>query len=172
MNPDPVPAPPALWRRLVFGRRPKRTLLRAAMMALTALVVFRYVLVPVRIQGVSMLPAYRDGRINFINQLAYRWTSPRRGDVVGVRLAGRHVMLLKRIVGLPGETLAIERGQVLINQRPLAEPYVRQRAPWQLSARRLGPEEFFVMGDNRDMDQQAHVFGATRAERIVGKILW
>jgi signal peptidase I len=172
MTPEPSTPDCPLWRRLVFGRRPKRTLMRAALIAVSALIVFKFVLLPVRIQGGSMLPAYRSGSINFINQLAYLWHKPRRGDVVGVMMTGKHLMLFKRIVALPGETVAIERGFILINGHLLSEPYVQARAPWQLTPRQLEPDEYFVVGDNRGMDQQVHEFGAAKARKIVGKVLW
>lgn len=166
------PPPASRWRRLVVGRHPRRTLVRAAALAVTAFVVFKFVLLPVRISGESMAPTYRDGQINCLNRLAYRWHPPRRGDVVGVMTSGPHNLFLKRIVGLPGETIAIHQGVVLINGRPLAEPYVQAREPWEVPARELGPGEYFVIGDNRGMAQEAHTFGVARAHQIAGKVLW
>jgi signal peptidase I len=161
-----------LWRRLLIGRRPGWTMARAAAMAVTAFVVFNYVLWPIRICGESMLPAYHDGRVNFINRLAYRKHPPRRGDVVGVMTTGRHIMYLKRIVGLPKDTVSIEHGVVLIDGRPLDEPYVKYRAAWELEPHYLAPDEYLVIGDNRGMDQQTHSFGVIKAGKIAGKTLW
>ena len=160
---DDVP----LWKRIVFGRRPGRTLWRAAVLALVALLVFKFVLIPVRISGESMQPTYRDRQVNCINRLAYLRQRPRRGDVVAVAFTGPHIMLFKRIVGLPGETVAIERGIVLINGQPLDEPYVKERAPWQLSPRRMDPDEYFFIGDNRGMRQPWHTYGSANADRIL-----
>src|SRR5271165_6880667 len=102
--PDVGSSAPAWWRIMLLGRRPKRTLARIAILVSVCFVVFCFVLRPVRIEGISMFPTYREHRINFINRLAYLFHEPRRGDVVGVRfLAGPHVMYLKRIIGLPGE---------------------------------------------------------------------
>ena len=161
-----------LWRRLLIGRNPKWTMIRAACTAVVAFVVFKFVLVPVRIAGESMTPAYRDGSVNCINRFAYRWHSPRRGDVVGVRTSGIHNMYFKRIIALPGETVAIEHGVVQINGRPLDEPYVKAREPWELPPRKLEADEYLVIGDNRGMAQQWHSFGVAEAKRIVGKVLW
>ncbi|MCX6904438.1 MAG: signal peptidase I [Verrucomicrobia bacterium] len=173
---NPPPAIPVktvpLWQRLLVGRNPKRTMVRVAILAVSSFIVFKFVLLPARICGESMEPTYRDGRVNFINQLAYRWKKPRRGDVVGVMMAGKHMMLLKRIIALPGETVAIEQGTVLINGQPLDEPYVKERAPWQLSPRPLGSNEYLLIGDNRGMPQETHDFGVANANRFVGKILW
>jgi signal peptidase I len=175
MSPDPAEnsaTPRWNWKRLVMGRRPKVTLIRATAMVVLAVVVFKYVLIPVRIDGDSMQPTYRNGSVNFINQLAFRSHPPRRGDVVGVRYAGKSIMLLKRIVGLPGEEVAIVKGKVIINGHPLDEPYVKDPSPWQVPPRRLATNEYLVIGDNRSMVQSQHLFGAAQADRIVGKVLW
>ena len=169
--PEPVVITP-LWRRLLIGRNPKRTLLRACLTALTLIVVFQLVLIPVRVTGISMQPSYPDGRICLVNRLAYCWHRPQRGDVVLVRTTDMTVVYLKRVVAVPGETLAISGGVVLINGQPLEEPYVRERARWSLPPSQVRAEEYFVIGDNRGMPQQAHYFGASKAERIVGKVLW
>ncbi len=176
---SPPPPPPApLWQRLVIGRKPKRTLLRAVALFVTAIVVFKFILLPVRIDGTSMEPAYHDHAINFINRLAYLGRPPRRGDVVGVRLSpphglsGPHVMYFKRLIGLPGETVAIRRGVVFINGQPLEEPYVRAREAWEESPRTLKAGEYFIIGDNRGMPKYLHEHGIVDADRIVGKVLW
>lgn len=175
---SPAAAPVPLWKRLVFGRNPRRTLVRAACLAAVCLIVFKFILLPVRINGVSMEPTYRRDGINAINRLAYVFGKPQRGDVVAVRysrphgLSSPHVMLLKRIIGLPGETVAIANGVVFINGRPLDEPYVKYREAWQLNPVKLAGDEYFLIGDNRGMDQRYHEFGETGAERIVGKVLW
>ena len=74
--------------------------------------------------------------------------------------------------GLPGERVAFERGQLLVDGRPLAEPYVKERAPWNEAELELGPDEYFLVGDNRGMAPRDHTHGAFQRERIVGKILW
>src|ERR1700690_4367674 len=114
----------ATWLRImVIGRNPKVTLGRVVVLITTCFVVFRFILLPARIEGISMLPTYQDRSVNFVNRLAYRWHEPQRGDVVGIRLAGPHVMYMKRIIGLPGETIAFVEGRVLINGEVLDEPY-------------------------------------------------
>jgi signal peptidase I len=169
--PDPVP----LWKRLTIGADPRRTLRRVAIMGVAGglvFLLFTFVLEPVRISGISMAPTYHDRSLNLINRLAYHWRSPRRGEVVCVMMSGKHAMLLKRIIGLPGETVAIERGIVLINGQPLDEPYVRHRAAWEVSPHQLGPDDYLVIGDNRGMDQRAHEFGVAKAKKIAGPLLW
>ena len=165
------PQPVSWLRILVIGRNPKVTLLRVAVLIVTCFIVFRFILLPARIEGISMLPTYQDRSVNFVNRLAYRWHEPRRGDVVGIRLAGPHVMYLKRIIGLPGETVAFENGRVLINSEVLDEPYEKAPCDWNCPPVKLGPDEYFVVGDNRTMPSENHVFGKAGRDRIVGKAL-
>jgi signal peptidase I len=168
----PTPRPAGLLQRLLIGRHPKRTLVRALVLAVGATLLFGCVLVPVRIQGISMEPTYHDGRYNLINRPAYLLHAPRRGDVVAVGTTGWHIMYCKRIVALPGETIAIHRGKVLIDGRPLDEPYVKAREPWEVAPVQLTSDEYFVIGDNRGMDQESHVFGRVERRKLLGPMLW
>lgn len=161
-----------MLRRILIGRHPARTLARAGLLALVSIGVFGFLLLPIRLQGISMLPTYRAGGFNLVNTLAYRWSPPKRGDMVAIRLAGRHVMLVKRIVALPGERIRIADGIVYVNGAPLEEPYVRYRAAWSVLEMTLDQHEYFFIGDNRGMPQQSHEFGRAPRERIVGKVMF
>ncbi|MBI1874054.1 MAG: signal peptidase I [Acidobacteria bacterium] len=158
---------------LVVGRNLRWTLIRATAIIVVSVVVFGWVLLPVRTYGVSMEPTYRAGELVFVNALAYRWGKPERGDIVAIELAGPHVVFLKRIVGLPGEHIAFRAGLVLVNGQPLQEEYVRYRVPdWNVPDSRLGSAEYFVVGDNRSMPQQQHEFGKVTEPRLIGKLLF
>jgi signal peptidase I len=136
-------------------------------------VLFRYVLAPIRIEGPSMLPTYRRGQIHVINRLAYRFHEPRRGDVVAIKYSsrGESVMLLKRIVGLPGETVAFDQGHLLINGRSVEEPYVRYACEWHEEPKEVLFNEVYVVGDNRSMPPEYHDHGRSERKRILGKLL-
>src|ERR1043166_1594871 len=159
------------WQTVIFGRNPSFTLVRILVLIITCFVVFKFVLLPIRVEGGSMLPTYQDHRVNFINQLAYRRSEPKRGDVVAIRMAGKSVMLLKRVIALPGESVGFHLGQAVINGQVLAEPYVKFSCDWELVPVTLGPDEDFVVGDNRSMNMEDHTFGVCQRNRIVGKIL-
>ena len=118
-----------------------------------------------------MLPTYGERGINFVNRLAYMFHEPRRGDVVAIRLAGPSVMFMKRIIGLPGETVVFHGGHVYIDGKLLNEPYVRFASSWEHEGRTLGPFEYYVVGDNRSMPQADHTEGKASRDRIVGKVL-
>ena len=110
-------------RQLLIGRSLGRSLVRGLSMALVLLLGSWFVLVPVRAHGPSMTPTYGDGQLLLVNRLAYRFGEVRRGDVVAITLAGGKAVLVKRIIGLPGERIRIEEGQVIIDDQPLDEPY-------------------------------------------------
>ncbi len=182
------------WLRIALvGRRPKYTVIRVVVLAVAAFLVFGFLLLPVRIAGPSMLPTYRNGSLNLINRLAYLREPPRRGDVVAIRISNREysrgelwndlthfrlkfarlfrpsVMYLKRVVALPGETVAFAKGRLLVNGKPLAEPYLKTACDWERPPTKLGPDQYFVVGDNREMRMEDHEFGAAERSRIVGK---
>ena len=162
----------SLTRRIVFGRDPRRTLVRVLVLAFLSFIIFKWILIPIRAEGISMEPTYRSGSLNLVNRLAYRYRTPQRGDIVAIKLAGPHVLYVKRIIGLPGEHLAIERGQVYINGAPLAEAYVKNRRGWDIPEVALTPREYFVIGDNRGMRAADHDFGRVDVSRILGKVIF
>ena len=147
--------------------------MRASVLAVFCYIFFKFfffkmVILPVRIEGNSMSPTYHDHGWNYVNKLAYRHSEPQRGDVVSIRMSGEHVMFLKRIVGLPGETVAFEHGILFINGEPMPEPYLKNRSPApRLAPVTLGPNEYYVIGDNRMNSDQ----GRIKRERIVGRVI-
>ena len=157
---------------ILLGRHPRRTLLRVAALMVAAVVAFGYVLLPIRLQGISMLPTYREGTLNVANRLAFWRRDPARGDVVAIRMAGPHMLYVKRIVGLPRERVEITMGVVIIDGEPLVEPTIAHKAPWNLPAFTLGQDEYFVVGDNRAMAIENHDLGRATRNRIVGKLLF
>jgi signal peptidase I len=172
------PAAPAArfpgWLRVaLIGRNPKRTAMRATVLAICCFLffkffVFKFIVLPVRIEGYSMYPTYRDWGINFVNRLAYHHSLPQRGDVVGIRMAGPSVMLMKRIVGLPGETVAFSHDHLFVNGKVMPEPYLKDHSPAPfMSPVTLGPREYYVIGDNRTNSDA----GRIDRGRIVGKVI-
>lgn len=158
--------------RLLLGANPRATAIRAGALILAAIVVFGWILLPIRLSGISMRPTYEDGSLNFANRAAFWLRAPARGDVVAIRMAGPHVVYVKRIVGMPGERLEIVAGTVTINGAPLVEPSVTRRAAWTLAPVEIGAGEYFVIGDNRSMAIENHDLGRVKRERIIGKLLF
>jgi signal peptidase I len=158
-------------RRVVIGRKPQLTIFRIVVLIVLVFLMRVFVLWPIRVKGPSMLPTHRDGGINFVNHLAYLHSEPKRGDVVAIRLAGPSVMYMKRIVGLPGETVGFHEGHLYINDKPMDEPYVKLRCDWESPPMTLPPDHYYVVGDNRSMPKELHEEGDPHRSRIVGKVL-
>jgi signal peptidase I len=161
---------------LAIGRRPRNTLIRITVLVAVCFVTFKFILLPIRIEGISMLPTYHTGQINCINRLAYLRHEPQRGDIVSVRyskpegLANPSQLLLKRIIGLPGETVVFHGGKVFINGTPLDEPYVARPCDWEAGPFECSSNEFYVVGDNRSMAFSLHTQGRAERDHIVGKL--
>ncbi len=125
------------------------------------------------VEGESMSPYLKHGHYLLVDRLAYRLTPPSREDVVVLRDPGQPgVECVKRIVGLPGEHIQMDRERVLVNGRHLAEPYVGKNAapetpsPSQWS---LDDHEYLVLGDNRKDSRDSRAFGPVNLLHIVGK---
>lgn len=141
-------------------------------LATASFITFKWLLIPIRTEGSSMLPTYAPDKLNLVNRFAYSGVTPGRGDVVAIRMAGPNVLYVKRVIGLPGERVAVRAGTVFINDKPLPEPYVKHRRPWDVTEVILGQREYFVMGDNRGMSAADHDFGRVNLERILGKVVF
>ena len=172
------PAPTRWWQAILIGRRPRWTIVRIVILVVVCYLMLEFWLLPVRVEGVSMLPTYRTGRISLVNRLAYISKEPQRFDIVSIRFSGvsihfigKSAMLMKRVVGLPGETIAFVGGKLMINGKVIDEPYVKSRCYWDIPPRVLGPEEYYVVGDNRTMPEYEHEKGVAARERIVGKVI-
>jgi signal peptidase I len=103
--------------------------------------------------------------------LAYRLGSPQRGDVVTVELNLPTTQeYIKRLMGLPGDTITVRRGSVWINGGKLTEPYIAEppnySGTWQ-----LGPDQYFVMGDNRNDSDDSHTRGMVHRRALTGKVV-
>ena len=130
--------------------------------------------IPYRVQGESMVPTVHGGQYVLAIPLSRRRRTLRRGDVVVLRRpAGEPGLDLKRVVGLPEEYIFLEDGQVYINDRLLAEGYLTGReVPARNHPRRwlTGPEEYFVLGDNRGNSRDSSTYGPVHRNAILSRI--
>jgi signal peptidase I len=131
-----------------------------------------FVLQPFVVDGNSMEPNYHDKEYLLVNQLTYRLRAPERGETIIFRYPkDPQEDFIKRIVGLPGETLEIDHGQVYINDLLLEENYinVEEALSGQLSKITLKNDEYFVMGDNRNHSSDSRDWGALPRKNIIGR---
>ena len=146
-----------------------------------ALLVRCLVVEVVRVKGGSMRSTLQNGEVMLVNRAAYLLGEPKRQDVVICLYPGRYrdkwklvpQYFVKRIIGLPGETIAMEEGVVLINGQPLEEPYLDEAHTRRKSSRApvtLGEDEYFVMGDNRDNSNDSRRVGALKRRALIGKV--
>lgn len=124
------------------------------------------------VRGTSMRPNYVDGNVQIVNRLAYDLHSPQRGDVIALYFPGEtQQRFIKRIIGLPGETVTITDGQVFIDNRLLSEPYLpKGLVTFPDMERRLSSDEYFVMGDNRPVSSDSRAWGTLPRSFIIGKV--
>ncbi|MGC2162662.1 MAG: signal peptidase I [Silvibacterium sp.] len=127
---------------------------------------------PVRVEGTSMQPELRDQDRLFINKFAYHFESISRGDVVVFHYPrDPSKSYIKRVIGLPGDTLSIEDGRVFLNGKRVAEPYVppRYRDDRSLPEMVVPANAYFVMGDHRSISSDSRDFGPVERDLIYGK---
>lgn len=125
----------------------------------------------VRVDGTSMNPTLQHGEYIFVNRLAYKVGEPQRGDIIVFSLPlSTGEDLIKRVIGLPGETIRIRNNEVLVNGVKLAEPYIAQ-PPVYDGEWTVGEEQLFVLGDNRNNSKDSHQWGLLPAGNVIGKAL-
>lgn len=157
--------------------------MRALKEIATLIVLVVLIVLPIRIfiaqpfvvDGESMFPTFDDRDYLIIDELSYRFSDPERGDVVIFRYPNDpSVFYIKRIIGLPGEVVHIDRGSVTVTKSDgttlaLDESYVvHEDATYTLDSA-VGPGEYFVMGDNRPRSSDSRVWGTLPRDNIIGR---
>jgi signal peptidase I len=140
-----------------------------------AVVIIVFLYQPVKVEGTSMAPLISDQERIFINKMVYRFEPISRGDVVVFWYPrDRTKSFIKRIIGLPGETVETRRGRVYVDGRPIDEPYVLPEYfdRSDFGPVRVPPDEYFVMGDHRDSSNDSRVFGPVESSYIYGKAVF
>jgi signal peptidase I len=157
-------------------RRELRSWGRDLVIALSlAVVIIIFFYQPVKVEGTSMTPSISDQERIFINKFVYRFEPIERGDVVVFWYPlDRTKSFIKRVVGLPGDTVEIQGGHVFVNGKGLEEPYVPPGAMdlGNLSATKVPPDEYFVMGDHRISSNDSRIFGPVPRQFIYGKAVF
>jgi signal peptidase I len=157
-------------------RRELRSWGRDLVIALSlAIVIIIFFYQPVKVEGTSMTPLISDQERIFINKFVYRFEPIERGDVVVFWYPlDRSKSFIKRVVGLPEDTVEIREGSVYVNGKMLTEPYVPPESAdlGTLAPVRVPDGEYFVMGDHRTSSNDSRIFGPVPRKFIYGKAVF
>lgn len=146
----------------------------ALVSVLVAAVLFAVLHVTVQqftIQQVSMTPNIVEGERIIVNKLAYLFGGPQRGDIIVFYPPPEveNQELIKRVIGLPGETVEIKSGTVYINGRAIREPYIKDPPRYRLDPYEVPAGQYFVLGDNRNNSNDSHTGWTVVRASITGK---
>lgn len=152
-------------------------IIRFSLIALLIVVPVRmFIAQPFIVSGASMKETFHNGEYLIVDQVSYHLHSPERGDVIVFRYPrDPSKFFIKRIIGLPGDTINIEGSIVTITNEAhpegfvLNEPYIKSMRAGAATNEKLGSREYFVMGDNRNESSDSRVWGVLQEERIIGK---
>lgn len=162
-------------------RSPVSSLLREVaeviVLALILYIGISFAVQAVHVEGLSMWPTLDDNNYLIANKIDYRLHAPQRGDIIILRPPTTNSTdFIKRIIALPGEKLFIKEGSVYIDGHLLHEPYLPEAWTsdnnWPVDGtdgRVIPPNQYFVMGDNRNRSQDSRFFGPISRDRIDGK---
>lgn len=139
---------------------------------LIALLIQLFLAQTTRIESFSMEPTLFEEQRLVIEKVTYRLRPPERGEIVVIRPQdGGTIPLIKRVVGLPGEIVAVHDDQVFIDGKPLEEPYLRVVTHGFYPITTIPDDAIFVMGDNRDRSRDSRMFGPVSLDDLIGRAL-
>ena len=176
-----------------------REILDAVVLSLVVFLLIQTSIQNFKVEGASMYPTLESGQYLIVNKLAYAnvdlarlsklipvWRinsgdndhnvgSPARGEIVVFRFpdpnpSNRERDFVKRVIGLPGDKIAIVDGVVWVNQEPLPEEYLTHRDTFNMDERIISETNYFVLGDNRTGSIDSRAWGPVPAENILGKV--
>lgn len=170
-----IDQPPLDWGAKTSPRGGNRLLsllgevLQTVLIALGLFLVVNLVTARIRVEGNSMEPSLHDGEFVVVNRLSLAWEDPSRGDIVVFHFpldpTRRYI---KRVIGVPGDSVSVQDGEVFINGIKLEEPYIAA-PPLYVGDWMVGEGEVFVLGDNRNESSDSQNWGNLSQNAIIGK---
>ena len=138
-----------------------------------ALLIHQYLFTFARVDGTSMLDTLHENNIMGVSRLNYRLNEPQRGEIITCNYPeDGNKLFVKRIIGLPGETIEIREGTVYIDGEPIAETYLTRVDDQSMDPITLAKDEIFVMGDNRPVSRDSRAVGPLTLDEIYGRVLF
>ncbi len=130
------------------------------------------------VDGVSMMPNYKDNDFVIVDKVSYQLREPQRGEIIVFKpKLNQDVNYIKRIIGLPGDKIVIKSGHIFVNSKELIEPYIDGNDTYvenkidYLFTKTLSDDEYFVLGDNRNNSQDSRAIGPISKENITGRVI-
>ena len=123
-----------------------------------------------KVYGLSMMPSIKHGDFIMVNKAVYYFQNPQRGEVIVFHSPRTpNTDLVKRVIGLPGDTIEVKNGKVYVNNTPLVEPYILEAPNYRYPLERVPSDQYFVLGDNRNNSADSHTGWFLPRQNIVGK---
>ena len=167
-------------------------MLQTVLLTLVIFLAVRAVVQNFKVEGASMEPTLHSGQYLLINKVGYAradgtplttlvkqdpstgssylFGGPNRGDIIVFRSPVQPDKdFIKRVIGVPGDTVEVRGGQVVVNDQPIEEPYIRDRSPYLVPRQVVPPGHYYVLGDNRPNSSDSHVWGLVPADNIIGR---
>lgn len=164
---SPAAAPQASWSAIL------REIAETVILALVIFLLLRTVFIQnFRVEGSSMEPNFHNGQFLLVNKLSYRLGEPQRGDVIVFRYPRDPSRdFIKRIIGLPGETVEVRNNEIVVNGEHIEDLATVNPANYVSSPVTVGPDELFVLGDNRSNSSDSHSWGMLPMDDVIGKVI-
>ncbi len=143
-------------------------------------IIYLFIAQPHKVSGSSMVPTYQDGNYILTDKLTYRFEDPKRGQVIVLKNPKNEDQdFIKRIMGLPKDTIKVQAGKVYVNDQPVDEKYLpvgRQTPPGAFlrenQSYQIPEGDYIVMGDNREFSSDSREWGIVRRDEIIGRVIF
>lgn len=147
-----------------------REIVETIVLTILIFLVIRFVVQSYHVVGTSMQPSLANDEYVLVNKIAYLFHPPERGDVIVFHYPlDTNQDFIKRVIGLPGDVITTDATNVWVNGVQLKEPYISKKANPSGNTWKVPPNQYFVLGDNREVSDDSRIWGFVPRDFIVGK---